>query len=257
MERQDWEKLDLDHWLGLDTLNPTKKARHHHRHRQRGEENARTVEKVRTVDKPWGIIDQMDMLRVMAVVYINTFDLFRRKYQAVSNEPSKMVRYFPLLADFKSNMYKAIHIGFLLTPSESALKLLFTSRLDSAPQWGTLSHDALSLDATMVLQAYQSLEQIRDLDGIIDETILSITANNLVNILSRCTIEKLSAITWHFDSSGGPSKELSDFLRQPSNNAIWKAVHQSYQTMTKQRVSFQQFKASHDFLLYPALGSGL
>ena len=134
---------------------------------------------------------------------------------------------------------------------------MFDSRLASAPQWRALSQDTLSLDAALILQAYQSLEQIRDLSGTIDETALSITAKDLVNILSRSTIEKLSAITWHFDSSGGPSKELSDFLRQPSNDAVWKAVHQSYQTMTKQNVPFQQFKASHDFLLYPALGLGL
>jgi hypothetical protein len=86
---------------------------------------------------------------------------------------------------------------------------------------------------------------------------LSIAAKDLLNILSRSTIEKLSAITWHFDSSGDPSKEMSDFLGQPSNNAVWEAVHQSYQTMSNQKVPFKKFKASHDFLLHPALGSGL
>jgi hypothetical protein len=109
----------------------------------------------------------------------------------------------------------------------------------------------------LILQAYQSLKKTRDLGETIDEKTLSIAAKDLVNTLSRSTIEKLSAITWHFDSSGGPTEELSDFLGQPSNNEVWEAVHQSYQTMSKQNVPFKKFKASHDFLLHPTLGSGL
>jgi hypothetical protein len=101
MERQDYGNFDLFHWLDLnDLINPTKKAHHHHQHRQRRKDNARTVERVRTVDKPCGIIEQLDILGVKALVYIKPFDPFRQRYQSLSNELSKMVRYFPYTGKF-------------------------------------------------------------------------------------------------------------------------------------------------------------
>jgi hypothetical protein len=122
MERQDYGYFDLYHWLGLnDLINPTKKPRHHHQHRQRGKDNGRTVERVRTVDKTCGIIDQLEIFGVKALVYINPFDPFRQRYQSLSNELSKMVRYFPLLWQILSLICKRPFISIFFLPHPSQL----------------------------------------------------------------------------------------------------------------------------------------
>ncbi|KAJ5737251.1 uncharacterized protein N7483_002376 [Penicillium malachiteum] len=144
----------------------------------------------------------------------------------------------------------AIHLHFLLFPAESALESLLHLRMDSTDVYP----EDLSQDASLVLQACKFLRGSRvDKGSIEEDVILPATANSLVLDLSRSTIEKLSVITWHFDSSGAVSEGLSCFLRRPIDNAVWEAVHRSYQVMTKQTVPFKEFKGSHDFLLYPIL----
>jgi hypothetical protein len=111
--------------------------------------------------------------------------------------------------------------------------------MDFSPQREGLCPEHLSKDAILVLQTLQSLKGSRDdTNCTTEDAILPATAKALVPNLSRSTIEKLSVITWHFDSSGALSEGLSHFLRRPIDNAVWEAVHRSYQTMTKQNVPF-------------------
>ncbi|KAJ6016377.1 hypothetical protein N7540_010968 [Penicillium herquei] len=159
------------------------------------------------------------------------------------------------LTAIEAKFEKAIPIDFLRLPAHSALKELLRLRTSPSSRWKITSQQALSPDAEKVRQACQCLWEMQVVDQIpINDALLSATAKTLVESLSRSTVEKLSVITWHFDSSGAVSEGLRCFLRRPIDNAGWEAVHRSYQTMTKQNVPFQEFKASHDFLLYPALG---
>lgn len=156
------------------------------------------------------------------------------------------------LAIIAANSLEAIHIELLLSPALSALKSLLYLRIDPSPYWMITSQNALSEDARKVQRACRSLKKLRDFHKVtIDGALLSATAKRLVKSLSRSTIEKLSVIAWHFDASGGQGANLRDFLRYPRKNTLWEAIHKSYQTMTKQKISFREFKASHDFLLSP------
>lgn len=101
-----------------------------------------------------------------------------------------------------------------------------------------------------------------DQDGIpIDDAILLATAKTLVETVSVITLRKLSHIAWHFDASlyddasqYPPSWALDRFLEQPIDDALWRTLHARYDNYTP-RGSLKNFKASHDFLLNPILGS--
>ncbi|KAJ5981135.1 hypothetical protein N7481_008433, partial [Penicillium waksmanii] len=158
----------------------------------------------------------------------------------------------PPLVALDLNLWQEIHIDFLLFPSQTALKALLQLRIESFFQWELIPQNALSSDAQKLFNPFKDT---RDFHGvIIDDDLLSYTTEILVKSLSRSTIERLSTITWHFNSSGSSSEGLHNFLRCPSKNIHWESIYQSYQTMTKQRITFREFKASHDFLLYSPLG---
>lgn len=162
----------------------------------------------------------------------------------------------PFADDYRFSHEQALPFLFLRTPAESALISLLVLRVQPAPYRERIPQEHLSEDAKLVLEACQALQRSRDQDNTpIDEGILSASAKTLVESLSDTTLQKLSLITWHFDASGAPSEGLRCFLRQPSDDTVWKTVHGRYQMITKQDVPFREFRASHDFLLCPALGS--
>lgn len=118
--------------------------------------------------------------------------------------------------------------------------------------------EGLSDDAHRVLSACEALVAAYHQDDLsTDDAILSATTETLVGTLGNSTVEKLAIITWHFDASGSESNGLRSFLKNPVRDpTIWEAVHYSYMNMTKQDISLQEFKTSHDFLLYLPLGNG-
>jgi hypothetical protein len=123
------------------------------------------------------------------------------------------------------------------------------------PYWQGIPQGQLSEDARFVRDACQDLQRSRDRENTtIDDGILSARAETLVESLSYTTLLKLSLITWHFGSPSA-SSDLACFLRQPSHNAVWETVHDRYQRLMQEAVPFREFKASHDFLLCPILGS--
>lgn len=129
-------------------------------------------------------------------------------------------------------------------------------RIDALPYWQGIPQGQLSEDALFVRDACQDLQRSRDRENTtIDDRILSARAETLVESLSYKTLLKLSLITWHFGSSSASSEDLACFLRQPIHNAVWKTIHGQYQRLRQEAIPFGEFKASHDFLLWPALGA--
>ena len=128
-------------------------------------------------------------------------------------------------------------------------------RIRGPPYWEGISREILSVDAVLVLSAYEDLRCL----PYVDETIIDNTAETLVDSLVKTqswdALLKLSVITWNFDSSGRPSEDLTRFLRQPNNEDDWKSIHARFQGHKGDGLSLSEFKASCDFLLWPALGS--
>lgn len=156
---------------------------------------------------------------------------------------------------FFSHM-KALPIEFLRTPAESALVSLLKLRAGAPIIWEGISREILSIDAILVLSACEALQTSQHMDEIIiDDAIICASAKTLVESLSQTSLLKLSLVTWNFDASGLPSEELTHFLRQPNDNAVWGPVHRQYQRIAGKRLAFCDFKASFDFMLWSALGS--
>ena len=125
-------------------------------------------------------------------------------------------------------------------------------RIDAPPYWQGIFREILSVDAALVLSAYEALQNS---ETIIDDGIICVSAKVLVDSLSATALLKLSLMTWDFDSSGVPSEGLTRFLRQPNNRHDWESIHAQFQRITDNGLSLSEFKASCDFLLCPALGS--
>lgn len=130
-------------------------------------------------------------------------------------------------------------------------------RIDAPPpSWKGISGEILCGDAVLVLSAYEALQNS---ETIIDDGIIFASAKTLVDSLVKSrswnVLLKLSSMTWNFDASGVPSEELARFLRQPNNQHDWESIHGHFQRLTDNDLSVSDFKASCDFLLWPALGS--
>lgn len=125
-----------------------------------------------------------------------------------------------------------------------------------------LPRESLDRDTRLVLGACETLQQDRENDGIvIDDRMLFATAKTLAGELSDDAVCKLTLIAWHFDGSKRndaldyhPSVELDRFLAQPTDIAIWRALHERYYAFTP-RGSLDDYRRSHGFLLCQGLGS--
>lgn len=151
----------------------------------------------------------------------------------------------------------------LKTPAEWTLRLLLASRVNRPAWWGRHSPEHISEDARLVLEACKALQMSQDQDNIaIDDAMISASAQTLAGSLSHTALLKLSLITWHFDATlhfdaslYAPCPALARFLEQPTDNAIWTTLYERYESHTPNYISLRDFKASHDFLFCPALGS--
>lgn len=75
-------------------------------------------------------------------------------------------------------------------------------------------------------------------------------SREIVQSLSYATRLKLSFIVWHFNASScEPSPELLAFLRSPIDKKVWEILRVRYQDHIHQRVLYDDFMHSFDFLL--------